>query len=577
MAGPLDIIRNPFRTVAERARRAADAAREAWQGASRPVASAGRARIPGIDWFQDQPPAQPQRFGFQSGYNDHTFQQFSAPLAFDFGPDRITDAIASHRAGQFFESSALMVSALGYAPVLAAAQQAIAPILACTRHVHAGPKGLAKLIGGEIREQLCPRNNLLPSPYFPPALWGTLAIHLRFLGFSTLQHVDGEPDEETGVRPRYSRIWEPWAVQRQRNPRKAIAYTTEGPVEIKNDGKFTLIECVTEGHLHQAAIVALAPEAAAAKITALQRLAWLDFFASPKLVAMLPEHVPTQGPAGDAFLAAVDAIYGPGGRGALPYGSDVKAVNINGQSSDQFDPAIIDGMIRIFMVLTGTAGTIGNGASTGSQGVPYQPAKGGAWTVRHDLIAEPALAICQGINAGHVAPYIDINYGEQVERAKRAGAWESAVLEIPVPAPDKDERIASAIGRYKALTDQVAATKAAGGIVDQAQVDALAETFEVKPFQLVAPARRGDITAEDMGAKLFTPDEYRAQKGYGPLSDGMGTPERLAQERAAGGDETGALAKVEAADAKDEPAAGAPAGDEEQGPGTRRSGQGGAT
>ena len=598
--GIFDLIRSPSRWLSSPATRRlyeAERAAEVWSSAPAPNASAPA--TPGIGWTREQPPAPPTSFTFRPGYSDHTYEQFSAPLAFDgFSLDRIRAATTMHRtAGNFFETSALMVAVLGYAPVLAALQQAIAPILALQRHIHGGEKGLARLVASEIEEQLLPSGGLLPSPYFPPTTWGTTAIHLRMMGFGCWQHIDGDMDPETGVRPRYTRIWQPWAVQRTRSPRKAIAFATSGPIEICNDGKFTLIESVDEGHLHQAAVLAVAPEAATGKLTQEARLRWLDFFSSPKLVGVLPEHVPTEGKAGDAFLAAVDTIFGPDGRGVVPYGGDVKAISIAGEGADQFNATIIDGLIHVFMVLTGSAGTIGNGAPAGGQGVPYQPAKGGAWTVRHDLIAQPAIALATAANQGHVAPYCDQNYGEAIARAKRAGAWKYPVLEIPVPAPDREERIANAVTRYKALTDQVTAEKAAGAIVDQPRVDKLAEAFEVKPFTLAdADPKVGEIREYHITNKIVAPDQVLARLGLPPLPNGAGSPERLAQERLAGGDETGALAKVDAAEAKDgapedaaaeeeaapeaqrNPPVGDPKDDDEQrGPGTQRSGpQGGS-
>jgi hypothetical protein len=183
--------------------------------------------------------------------------------------------------------------------------------------------------------------------------------------------------------------------------------------------------------------------------------------------------------------------------------------------------------------------------------------------VRHDLIAEPALAICQGVNAGHTAPYLDINYPNQIERAKRAGAWETPVLEIPVPAPDKDERIAATIGRYKALAEQVVAERAAGALVNKDRVVALAKVMEVAPFELADEAPKGgEIFEYHITNKIVAPDQVLARLGLPPLPNGMGSPERLAEERAAGGDETGALAKVEASETKEEAAP----GDEEPAP-----------
>jgi hypothetical protein len=483
-----------------------------------------------------EPP--PRRFSYQPGHSDHTYHNQSAPLAFEgFDLERIRNAVALHRLGNFYESSALMVAVLGFAPILAATKQAIDPILALKRHVRGGGRGLAKLVASEIEEQLVPSSGLLPSPYLPPEAWGTMALYFRYMGFSVLQHVDGDPDPETGVRPRFSRVWDPWAVQYTRSPRKWLAYTTEGPVEIKNDGKFTLVCDENEPHL-TGAIVALGEEAYAGRITQEARLSYLDFFGKPKLVATLPEKVATQGDAGDAFEASVNTIYGPDGRGVLPYGSTLAAVALTGEGSKGFQDSLLDGIIHIFMVLTGSAGTIGSGGATGAG--PYQPQKGGAWSVRHDLIARPTKAIVCGINRGHVAPFCDENYGDAIDRAKRSGTWKYPVLEIPLPDFDRDERIASVITREKARTDILEERRTTGIVVTQEDADALAEELQVRKVQLAdRDPSKGTITVEEVEQKLFSPDEYRAEKGYDSLPEGAGSVERLAEERLAGRDEAG--------------------------------------
>lgn len=564
-------------------RRLQAAAREAFEGAAQPsvalVAAGAQAppKTPAIGWTNEQPSSPPVRYAYRPGYSDHTYQQFGAPLVFDgFDLEAVRAAVSQHRLGVFWQSSALMVAILGFAPVLAALQQAIAPILALPRHVHGGDKGLARLVASEVEEALVPRRGLLPSPYLPPQLWGTMAIYLRLMGFCVLQHVDGDPDPETGVRPRYTRIWQPWAVTRYRSPRKTIALTTEGPVEVCNDGKFTLIEDEQEGHL-SAAICALGEEALGGKITQQARLSFLNFFGEPKLWAMPPEHVATgiddADGTGGAFWACIQTIRGPGGFGVLPHGSQLQAVGISGEGSKAFSDALVDALIHIFMVLTGSAGTIGAGGATGAG--PYQPQKGGAWSVRHDLIARPTLAIVRGLNQGHVAPYCDQNYGDEIERAKRAGVWVAPVLDIPIPAPDRDERIASDVTRMKALIEIVDGERKAGAPPTQDRINKLAERLEVPPFVLVGSA---PIPIEAVEKKLAAPDEWRRQQGLEALPNGAGSAARLAEERLKGGDETGAIAKVEAAKVKADPGAGVPAPGEDEGgeaaPVTQRSARG---
>lgn len=492
-----------------------------------------------INWSSNSPAA-PTSFAFQPGYSDHTFQDLSGPLAFEEFPiERIRAVCAAHRVGWFYGTSTLMVAILGFAPVLAALQQAIAPILALPRHVHGGDKGLAKMIAAEVEEQLVPSHGLLPSPYLPPETWGTMAIYVRMMGFCVLQHVDGQPDPDTGIRPRYTRVWEPWAVSKTRSPRRWLAYTTEGVIEIKNDGKFTLIMDENEGDL-SASILALGEEALGGKLTQRQRLDWQDFFASPKLYATLPEKTATGGQVGDAFRYAVDSIYGPDGRGILPYGSTLQAVTYgSGQGASQFQDAILDCIIHIFMVLTGSAGTIGSGGPTGAG--PYQPQKGGAWSVRHDLIARPTIAIVRALNGYHVAPYCEFNYGDAIRRAQRAGTWVWPTLVIPLPQPDRDERIKSVIERELARTNILESRRKVGIRIDQPEIDKVADDLELRHVSLVeSTPQKGAISEKDMESKQFATDEYRASKGYDPLPNGAGSLDRLAEERAQGLDKIGA-------------------------------------
>jgi hypothetical protein len=546
-----DRARALFQSPADR--RLAAAAAEVWSSAPKPSAELalraspfdggpqGPPRTPAINWTADQAPPPPDRFSYQPDYSGYTYQNFSAPMAFEgFDLERIRNAVTLHRLGNFFESSALMIAILGFAPALAATKQAIDPIISLKRYVKGGDRGLAKLVRGEIEEQLVPQGGLLPSPYFPPTTWGTMALYHRYMGFSVLQHVDGDVDPDTGVRSRYTRIWEPWALQATRYPRKLVALTTTGPVEVKNDGKFTLVADENEPWM-SGAVVALGEEVLAGKITQEARLSYLDFFGKPKLYATLPEKIATHGQAGDAFEAAVNTIYGPDGRGVLPYGSVLDAVSLSGEGSKAFQDSLLDLIIHIFMVMTGSAGTIGSGSATGAG--PYQAQKGGAWTVRHDLIARPALAMCSGINQGHSAPYCDENYGDAIERAKRAGTWEYPTLEVPLVDVDRDERIASIIAREKARIEIVKGLREINAEVPQDVADALADDLQVRHIKLAdRDPTKGTITVEDVQEKLFAPDEYRADKGYGALPNGAGTTQRLSEERLAGKDKTGTAA-----------------------------------
>lgn len=506
----LDRARDLFRAPADR--RLA----EAWEGAAKPAhlarsaavpfsgAKQAPSRAPAVDWIRADVAPGPSTFSYSPNYSDHTYENRSAPQVFEgFDLERIRRAVTLHRLGNFYESSAMMVALLGFAPVLAALQQAIAQILALPRHVKGGDRGLSKMVAAEVEEMIVPVGGLLPSPYLPPQLWGTMAIYLRMMGFCVLQHVDGDPDPETGIRERYTRIWEPWAVRFQRSPRRWMAITTEGEIEIRNDGKFTLVIDENEGHL-SGAIVCLGNEVLGGKITQEARNGWLDFFGRPKIYATLPDKIQTTGPAGLDFEAAVETIYGPDGRGVLPYGSTLNAVSLPGMGASQFREALYDTIAMIGMVLIGSNGTLTK------EGVYTAP---GYFDVRHDLIARPTAAMVRGINGGHIAPYCDINYGEQIARAKKAGVWKYPVLGVNLADPAQDARTASIIVAEKERCEILTLRKASGIETTQDDADKLAEDLNVRPVKLAATPPGASSFAYDQVNGVLTINQRLEELG----------------------------------------------------------------
>lgn len=517
----------------------------AWEGAAKPshalapTASApfaggsrGPNNAPHVDWARADVAPSPSTFAFRDGYSNRTYENSTAPQVFDgFDLDRIRRAVTLHRLGNFYESSAMMVALMGFAPVLAALQQAIAQILSSPRHIHGGDRGLARMVAAEVEDMIVPQGGLLPSPYLTPQTWGTMAIYLRMLGFCVLQHVDGDPDPETGIRERYTRVWEPWAVRFQRSPRKWLAITNEGEIEIANDGKFTLVIDENEGHF-TGAIVCLGDEVLAGKITQEARMGFLDFFGKPKLYATLPEKIQTHGEAGDAFASCVETIYGPDGRGVLPFGSTLAAVALpGGTSAGAFREALYDAVTMIAMVLIGSDGTL-------SKGDVYTAP--GLFAVRHDLIARPLACMIRGINGGHIAPFCDINYGDQIVNAKRAGTWKYPVLGVDLPDPAMDARRASFADAEKKRCEILDMRRASGIETTQDDADKIAEDLALRRVVLAASKPAGEpIYSWEVEAKIFAPDEVRARKGEAPLPDGMGSVARLAEERAEGKDKIG--------------------------------------
>lgn len=530
--GLLDRARALFRTPADRrleqasaaafarAPRAALAAPSPFPGGSGVNGPPGRPPYP-TDWTQDQPLAPTGRYVPRAGYDDHLYQQFSTPIGYEgFTLDRIRNAVAVHRVGYFYESWALSVAILGFAPILAALQQAVAPILNLKRHVHGGDRGLAKLVAREVEEAIIPARGLRASPYFPATLLATSIIYQRLLGFSVLQHVDGDPDPETGIVPRYTRVWEPWAVRCNPSPLKWLAITTEGEIEIGNTRHFTLVADEMRPHL-SGAVVALGEEALAGKLTQEARNAWIDKNGQIKWVATLPEKIATHGEAGDAFFAAVQGIAGPDGLGIFPYGSTFQSVALTRDTSGAFNDALSSIIAHVGMVLVGSPGPIISGA----EGV-YQAGTGGKWNVRQDLIDRPTIAFVRAVNEGHVAPYVEGNYGEAIAGARRAGTWVDPCLEIPLDDPEANARIEARIAREKARCEIIDARRASGLVVEQEDADAIADVLDLGKVTLAAgdskPVARLDLAPTDL-AKVVTVNEARASRQLPPIEGERGT------------------------------------------------------
>ena len=528
---------------------------------------------PPINWNNDQmAPAAP--YTVRPGYTDHTYQAMAAPYGFEgWDLERIRGAVAAHSIGYFWESSLLVNVLMRFAPTLAALQQAIAPMASLPRHIHGGDRGISRIITEELQEALLPAQGHHPSIYLPSTLIPTLAITLRMMGAGTLQHVDGDMDPVLGTRPRFTRTWPEWGINCYRSPRKIIALTSEGPIEVCNDGKFTRVQDEEEGYL-SGAVLALGDQTFAGKIVQAGQLSFLDFMGKPKLWATLPEKVPTQGTAGDAFFAAIQELFGPDGFAALPYGSMVGTASLNGTGADKFTPALAAAVAYIYMVLTGSTGTMGPGGPTGEG--PYQAKEGGFWNVRHDLMERPINAMLAAINGGHIMPYCLGNYAEEVRGAQRARTWEWPRMTIPMVAPDRDARIASLAAREKARTDIIAARRENNIAVDQAEADKIAEALEVPVVPLLPqPKNAAPIYAWEIQEKVVAVDEARERKGLGALPDGQGSLKRLAEDRAKGLDKTGQTKVTEDPGAEPNEDAAPPA--EDNGPKTQPSAKGAGT
>lgn len=472
-----------------------------------------------IDWTQDQP-VPPPPYNYAAGYDDHLFRSFATPVNYEgFTLAAIRSAVAQHRLGIFYNSWALSVALMGFAPILAALQQAVAPILDLDRRIKGGPRGLSRGLADELREDILPAASLVPSPYFPPTLLATSIISQRMMGFSVLQHVDGDPDPVTGVRPRFTRIWPAWATQCNPSPLKWLALTTDGVVEIGVDSHFTLVADQERPHL-MGALVALGEEGFAGKLAQNSRNQWIERNGQIKWIATLPDKVPTHGAEGDDFLAAVAGLSAPDGLGIFPFGSKFESVALTRDTSGAFNDALSSIIAHVGMVLVGSPGPIISGA----EGV-YQAGTGGKWNVRQDLVDEPTIAFCRAFNLGHVVPWCEGNYSVEIAGARRAGTWVQPAFEILLDDPEANARIDAVAKREIVRCEILDARRESGIVVTQEDADALADTLDVPKVLLATtaatPAARLDIAPTDL-AKVITVDEARASRQLPPLGGARG-------------------------------------------------------
>lgn len=461
--------------------------------------------IPPPNYGGDQPPPS-GTYSYTNGYSGHTFKAFGSPLAFEgFSLERVRNAIAMHRQGIFIESSALSVAILSYGPVLAALGQRVAPILGLPRKIRMGTRGLSRVLGAEVEKQLAPRAGLTDSPYFPNTLWGSGAIEDAMMGFHVLQHVDGDPDPVTGVRPRYTRLWPTWAVQYYRYRKTFVAITTEGPVDILNDGKFTLVADSIEPHF-TGAIVALGEEAFDGKSTQRARAAYIERYGNPKWIGTMPLGTGVRTPEGQAFFAALATLRGPDGYGVLPNGATYKLEGLTGQTSAVFKDALESNWQYVAAILLGSDGTMTRGT-----GVYSAPIFAG---VRRDLVDRGLKMAVRGANQGHVAPWLALNYAASIEAAK---GWIDPVLDIPLPDPDSDARIKSYSDRVISFHKIVQAERLAGFEITKERVAQLAAALDIDPPTLSTQAvSRIGLAPTDM-ARVVTVNEARRGAGLDPL------------------------------------------------------------
>ncbi len=473
-----------------------------------------RPNIPPADYTSDQPRPPPVNLVFDRQYHAHTFKSFSAPVAFDgWTLQRARNAISMHRQGNFLESSTLALVLLSFAPVLAATSQRLAPAIALPRKIKCGERGMSRILGEEIASILAPSDGLIPSPYFPPTLWGAMGFDLTYMGFSVLQHAYGEEDPETGVRPCYTRRWPSWATAYYRYRRQLVALTNDGPVDIvSGDGKWTIICDNDEPHFF-GAIVAL-PEEVISGIFSKRALAnYIDKYGNPKWVATMPPGTGVRTPEGEAAMAAISTIRGPDGYGAVPNGMTMELKGLVAGASTVVKDSLDSHWQYIAAALLGSDGTMSKGT-----GVYSAPIFAG---VRRDLVDRDLRAELRGVNSGVVAPYLSFNYGATIAEAR---GWKSPVLDIPLPDPDADARIKSYSDRVKSFHEVIAKERDNGFEVTQERVNQLARSLEIDTPTLLTTKPGEAIVALSQASreKVTKVDEGRRSIGLPPTGDERG-------------------------------------------------------
>jgi hypothetical protein len=463
----------------------------------------GPSTAPAPAWATDQPPPSPTNPTFASGYHGHTYRSFAAPLSFaDWDLGRIRSAVLQHRMGIFLESSTLSMVLMGFPPVFAAISQRMATHLNLPRRIRYGSRGLSRVLGDRLTNQLAPTAGSTPSPYWPSTLWGASLFERIWMGFYVLQHAYSEPDAD-GVRMCYTRRWPTWATQYYRYRKTYVALTHEGPVDILNDGKFTLVADTDEPHLTNACVLPLAEECFDGKSTQRARASYIDKYGNPKWVAEMPPGVAPNSPEGEAMYSALATIRGPDGFGMIPNGTKVDIHGLEQGRSTVMADALGSNVQFIAAVILGQDATL----MRGSVGVYTSPMYNG---VRLDIISDDVQASIRGCEEGHVRPWLNFNYAASIAEAR---SWQQPQIEIPLPDPDAETRMTNKASRMIKVCEISSKERAAGFLVNQERVNQIADELEVVAPSLEDPTGK---TAPPVVIGENTSQSYEPESGTEP-------------------------------------------------------------
>lgn len=236
-----------------------------------------------------------------------------------------------------------------------------------------------------------------------------------------------------------------------------------------------------------------------------------------KIVGELPEGVALNDADGQltaearAFLEMLrDMVSGDVAAGLRPPGSKTDFL-ASGSSAWQVFDTLITGRekaaARIYLGTDATLGSVG-----GAPGVDIATLFGVATTrLQGDLGA-----IEEGLSSGLYVPWAAVNLGDS-RYAPR--------FEYLIPDPDEDAKSTEYAARVGRLLDAVERMRAAGMVVEQSDIDALAAALKVPRVPQLAAADRRTSTLQlaptDI-ARVVRVNEARGSQGLPPLDDARG-------------------------------------------------------
>ncbi len=253
--------------------------------------------------------------------------------------------------------------------------------------------------------------------------------------------------------------------------RKLYAWTVEeGRVEVVHgDGRWIVFARSADKPWTNAALLPLAtlwPELALGRRDRSQNA---ESHGDDKWIGYLPEGVPIDSASGAAMLSEMVELYQARRASLFPYGSKVERNEALGQNFQIFKELIEADSKDAQRIL------LGQDASVNNSGGNYIKAKE-LFGVRSDIVESDLHTVGACLSTGLLRPWSLVNFGR----------WDRLQYEWKIPDADEDARRGSIAERRAKLWEDLEAARAAGAVVDQPYVDALAAEYGVSAPRLAA-------------------------------------------------------------------------------------------